>query len=81
MIVSSELEKAWKEAGMAQVMVPSQKDGLPGRESNQGRPECKSEALLLSRLSQCLKVTKCLFSTWVNWQRKCCWMLTSYLLS
>ena len=59
--MSSELEKAWKEAGMAQVMVPSQKDGLPGRESNQGRPECKSEALLLSRLAQCPKVTECFF--------------------
>ena len=39
MIVSSELEKAWKEAGMTQVTVPSQKDGLPGRESSQGGPE------------------------------------------
>jgi len=42
---------------MAQITVPSQKDGLPGRESNQGRHECKSEALLLSRLAQCPKVT------------------------
>jgi len=69
MIVSSELKK---ETGMAQVMVSSQKDGLPGRESNQGRPEYKSEALLRSRLAQCPKVTDCFFSACVKWQRKCC---------
>jgi hypothetical protein len=60
MIVGSELKNVWKEVGMAQFIVPTQKDGLPGREPNQGRPECKSETLL-SRLTKCPNVTESFF--------------------